>query len=299
MQQNSKRLGRCLVSLIVVAGFAGAAFAQESGATDQEEINQQSDAMDLDEINRQLNNPIASIWSLALRDTYSILDGDAVESSTYSNLLNFQPVLPIPIGEKLILINRPGIPLVTSPTFNIESGDVEHTTGLGDIVWPLMLGPGKASGFIWAVGPTFTFPTASNDALGKGKYQAGPAVLALYMNKKWVVGTLAQQWWSFAGDDDRPETSSLAAQYFIWRMLPNAWQVGMAPLALVDWKADSGNKVTLPVGLGVGKTFKLGKMPIKIIAEAEYTVVRPDNLGQHWNFVLQITPVFKNPLVKH
>jgi hypothetical protein len=105
MQQNSKRLGRCLVSLIVVAGFAGAAFAQESGATDQEEINQQSDAMDLDEINRQLNNPIASIWSLALRDTYSILDGDAVESSTYSNLLNFQPVLPIPIGEKLILIN--------------------------------------------------------------------------------------------------------------------------------------------------------------------------------------------------
>jgi hypothetical protein len=26
----------------------------------------------------------------------------------------------------------------------------------------------------------------------------------------------------------------------------------MAPIALVDWKADSGNQVTLPLGLGVG-----------------------------------------------
>ena len=61
----------------------------------------------------------------------------------------------------------------------------------------------------------------------------------------------------------------------------------------------SGNQVTLPVGLGVGKTVKIGKMPIKIILEAEYAVIRPDDFGQEWNIVLQITPGIKSPFSKH
>ena len=285
-RQNFRQswIGKCVLLLIIAVGFAGTSFAQ------------QSDATDLEEINRQLNNPLTSIWSLVFRNTTSILDGDAVENSQTSNLLNFQPVLPIPIGENLININRPIIPLVTSPTFNSETGAIEHTTGLGDIVLLSMLGPSAASGFIWGLGPSFVFPTATKDALGKHKYQAGPAGVGLYMSEDWVLGTLTQQWWSFAGDDDYPETSTLSAQYFIWKILPGAWQIGMAPVVLVDWKADSGNKVTFPVGLGVGKAVKLfGKMPFKIIAEVEYTVVRPDKLGQHWNFVLQITPVIPSP----
>ena len=275
--------------VILAAGFAGTSSAQVS------------EAMDLDEVNRQLNNPLTSMWSLVFRDTLSILDGDAVESSELNNLLNFQPVLSVPIGEDLIMINRPVIPLVTTPQYDFTSGTgvyEDHVTGLGDIVWPIMVGPDKSRGFIWGVGPTFIFPTATNDALGKGKWQTGPAGVGLYMTDDWVFGALAQQWWSFAGDDDRPETSSLSAQYFIWRTLPGAWQVGMSPVVLVDWKADSGNQVTLPVGLGIGKTIKVGKMPLKIIAEIEYAVVRPDDLGQTWNFVLQITPVIPSPFAK-
>lgn len=178
----------------------------------------------------------------------------------------------------------------------MENGNIEHVTGLGDIVLLSMMGPNASRGFIWGLGPSFVFPTATDDALGTGKYQAGPAGVALHMSDDWVFGTLAQQWWSFAGDDDRPETSFLSAQYFIWRMLPNAWQVGMSPVVMVDWKAESGNQVTFPVGIGVGKTVKLfGKFPLKINAEVQYTVIRPDNLGQHWNFVLQITPVIPSP----
>ena len=280
-------IGTCVLFLLIAVGFAGTSFAQQPDTTT---------TMNLDEINRQLNNPLTSIWSLVFRNTTSILDGDAVENSQTSNLLTFQPVMPIPIGENLILINRPVFPLVTSPSFNIETSDIEHETGLGDIVLLSMLGPSATSGFIWGLGPSFVFPTATNDAQGSHKYQAGPAGVALYMSKEWVLGTLTQQWWSFAGDDDYPETSLLNAQYFIWKILPGAWQVGMAPIVLVDWKADSGNNVTFPVGLGVGKTVKLfGKMPLKIIAEVEYAVVHPDDFGQTWNFVLQITPVMPSP----
>jgi len=249
-------IATCVFLMVIAVGFPGSSFAQE-----------EPEGVNLEEINRQLNNPISDIWSLSLRNTYSVLDGDAVENSTYSNILTFQPVLPIPFGDK-ILINRPTIPVVTFPQYGAAGAELDHTTGIGDIILPLMLGPSRSSGFIWAAGPSFIFPTASDDALGAEKWQAGPAVLALYMSKDWVVGTLSQQWWSFAGNDDRDETSSLSAQYFIWRILPNAWQVGMAPLASVDWTAESGNQVTLPVGLGVGKTIKIGNMPLKIIMEA-------------------------------
>ena len=277
-------IGKCVLSLIVAMGFVGTSFAQ------------QPDSTSLDEINRQLNNPLTDLWSLVFRNTISILDGDAVENSQTANLLNFQPVLPIPIGEELILINRPIFPLVTVPTFNFETGATEHETGLGDIVLLSMLGPNATRGFIWGLGPSFVFPTATDDALGNHKYQAGPAGVVLSMTDDWVFGTLAQQWWSFAGDDDYPETSILNAQYFIWRMLPNAMQIGMFPVAIVDWYADSGNKVTFPVGLGVGKTVRLfGKMPFKMIAEVEYAVISPDDFGQTWNFVLQLTPVIPSP----
>jgi len=32
-----------------------------------------------------------------------------------------------------------------------------------------------------------------------------------------------------------------------------------------------------------------------MIAEIEYAVVRPDNFGQKWNFVIQLTPVIPSP----
>jgi hypothetical protein len=290
-RQNFRQpwIAKCVLSLIIAVGFVGTSFAQDS------------ETMDLDEINRQLNNPLTSMWSFVFRDTLSILDGDAVEDSEMNNLLNFQPVLSVPLGEDLILINRPVFPLVTAPQYDFTSGTgvyEDHTTGLGDIVWPAMVGPNKPRGFIWGVGPTVIFPTATDDALGKGKWQAGPAGVALYMSDNWVFGALGQQWWSFAGDDDRPETSSMNVQYFIWRTLPGAWQIGMSPVVMVDWKADSDNRWTIPVGLGIGKTIKLGKMPLKIILEVEYAVVRPDDLGQTWNFVLQIAPVIPSPFVK-
>ena len=52
------------------------------------------------------------------------------------------------------------------------------------------------------LGPTMTFPTASDKQLGAGKYSAGPAAVALTMQGPWVVGALANNQWSFAGWGD-------------------------------------------------------------------------------------------------
>ena len=73
----------------------------------------------------------------------------------------------------------------------------------------------------------------------------------------------------------------------------------MAPNILIDWKADSDNKLTLPVGIGVGKLFKFGRLPIKFILQGQYAVIHPDDFGQRWNIQLQIVPVLPSLIKNH
>ena len=57
-----------------------------------------------------------------------------------------------------------------------------------------------------------------------------------------------------------------------------------------------GDRLTLPIGLGITKTTRWGKTPVKLRAEIHYSIVRPEDYGTTWNFRLQVTPVIKNPL---
>jgi hypothetical protein len=77
-------------------------------------------------------------------------------------------------------------------------------------------------------------------------------------------------------------------------MLPGEWQIGMSPNITMNWEADPDNRFTVPVGLGVGKLIKLGKLPVKIQLQGQYSVIHPDDHGQRWNFQLQVTPVIPN-----
>ena len=142
------------------------------------------------------------------------------------------------------------------------------------------------------LGPTFIFRSASDDELGQGKWQAGPAAVAGYLGKRWTAYAFAEQWWSFAGDDDRSDTSQLSLNYVLLRSRPHEWQVGMQPTMMVDWKASRDDKVSFPVGLGVGKTVRIGKFPVQFWVEADYYAVRPDDIqGPRWSLNIQIVPV--------
>jgi hypothetical protein len=43
------------------------------------------------------------------------------------------------------------------------------------------------------------------------------------------------------------------------------------------------------------KTVRIGKMPLKLRFEPQYSIVHPDDFGTVWNFRVQITPVIPNP----
>ena len=263
-----------------------------------------SDQPSAQELARQLNNPVSDVWSLTFQYNHSLLKGFPADGTEDQDLLNFQPALPLHLTENWNLIVRPVFPFifkhpVLSPQIDPNTdqlyADFEDESGFGDISMITLLSPARLkSRFLWGIGPTFIFPTASKDALGQEKWQAGPAAVGLWMGKDWIWGVFPQQWWSFAGNSDRKSTNLTNIQYFIWRMLPGEWQIGMSPNITMNWEADRDNRFTVPVGLGVGKLVRLGKLPLKIQLQGQYSVIHPDDYGQRWNFQLQLTPVIPN-----
>ena len=126
-------------------------------------------------------------------------------------------------------------------------------------------------------------PTATNNDLGSEKWSAGPAAIALYSSPKLTYGALAQQWWSFAGDSDREDVSLMNLQYFLSYQFNDHWGFITAPTIVADWKADSDNKWSVPVSAGVAYSFKMGRIPGRVLLEPQYYAVQKDDFGPRWN----------------
>ena len=285
--------------LLALSIFSASAQATAQDAKPKASGANSAAKADLGELSRELENPLTILWSLTFENSLHVQRGEAVEGDHLVNTLWFQPGLPIPVGAKndKVFILRPVFPLVTAPVLDpsSSSGINGQVTGFGDIQLLSMMGPNRKSGVVWGAGATFKFPTASDDALGSGKYQAGPAAMLFRLAKPWTTGFLFQHWWSYAGEGGRPDTNQTDVKYVIRYSLPNAWSLGMGPTVTVDWEADSQNRWTVPVGLGATKMIRLGSLPVKLILEAQYSVVKPDDFGTEWKILFRFAPVIPSP----
>jgi hypothetical protein len=216
-----------------------------------------------------------------------------------SSNLQFQPVLPVELTKDWNLITRPVIPLfVSQPNPVMQSGrqpqvDIQTTTGFGDMILLEMLSPAPsiAGNWLFGIGPTFIFPTASTSVTGQGKWQVGPAGIAGYLSKKWILAAFVQDWTSFAGDATRPSSHQMNLQPVAAYFLPGGWSIGYSGNILANWTADSKDVWTVPLGVNVGKVWKFGRLPVKISLAGQYMPIHPDSFGQKWNVQVQFTPV--------
>ncbi len=264
----------------------------------------------VEELSKELANPLAQIWNLSFLYNHTHISGDLVKGSHDVDTLFFQPVLPIPLEGGYTFFARPVITYIHGPTAveYTPAGSVgkEDRSSFGDTV--LLMGFGKVNkiGWSWGGGATFIFPTSQNDLLGSHQYQAGPTALLLWTNEKWAVGTHIQHWWGFADDgksDDDPvikaahdkNLNHTDMQYFIVRNLPDAWQLRTSPHITYDWSARSGERLTLPIGIGVGKMVKMGRMPVMLMMEYQKSVVKPDDVANDTTLMFQVNFIIKNP----
>ena len=262
-------------------------------------FSQEKEEPSIDELNQQLENPLSRFWSLIVQENLSFNTGDFIDGTQVTNVLNFQPSLPIPVGKAKMLLVRPVFPIVTAPNLNSDGTQDGYETGLGDMQVFSLFGPDKKGGVVWGAGLTFIFPTASSSNLGSGKTQMGPAVMVLSMTPNWTTGGIVQHWNSVGGDENRHETSKTDIQYIIRKQIKGkGMSIGMGPNISIDWEASEGNRVNFPIGLGITKTVMWGDSPWKLRFEPQYAIIKQQDYGSLWNIRIQIAPIIKNPFLK-
>jgi hypothetical protein len=216
-------------------------------------------------------NPVANMVSLPLQWNYTTAGG--LDSSTVL-VLNVQPVLPLPIGERWLIVSRTVVPFVSLP---LPTG--RQTSGIGDIEEQVYFTSAKPGKITWALGPIFSFPTATNFALRSGQWGMGPTGVVLVMPGHWVIGTLVNNIWRIGGAAHGDVLNSFTLQPFINYNLPRAWAISTAPLITSNWSAAEGERWTVPIGLGVSKITHVGDQPLNFIAQYYHDGKHPDRAG--------------------
>jgi hypothetical protein len=283
-----------------------------------------------------MDNPLGNVAMLFTQIDITKLENPTFDKSDYK--YNYMGIAQFPkgLGENWNIINRviwnvPSMPvdqgkiddaqdrldrqlgsgegpIVTPPT-NTDMAPIDlfsgRTTGFGDMYYNGLFSPKKGykteggGSLLWGLGFDLGFPTATEDILGTGKWLAGPSGLGVYLGPKWKVGALLQQYWDYAGDSDRDDVSLMNLQYFIFYSLDEVTSIGAAPNVIANWEQDSDNTWTVPIGIGISRTFQFGKLPVRLGAEVHYSVIQPDDVvGQEWNFRFYVIPALPSALFK-
>jgi hypothetical protein len=228
------------------------------------------------ELSKEAANPLADLISLPFQNNTDFGLGEFDRSR---NILNIQPVIPVAKGK---IITRTILPVAWLPDLGAESGSL--STGLADTLLTAFYAV-PAGSLTVGVGPAFEIPTGG-PMRGSKKWSLGPSAVALAQPGPWTLGILVNNVWSFAGDSDRADVNKGLLQYFIVRQLGSGWYVNSAPSITVNWKAEPGQKWTVPFGVGFGKVAFLGKLPVNTQVGAFVNAVKPD-LGADWQLRVQ------------
>ena len=205
---------------------------------------------------KQANAPISSILQVRFQDSYAPqfagLEG-------HGNTFTIGVTMPLP---EYRLLPFPQLSLLTIPVAVTLPG---NATGFGDLKFVDVAIFNEEHSVLWGVGPAFIFPTASSSVTGQGKWQAGPAAVLAFVPERWLAGVLVQNLFSFGGDPDRANVNQMILQPFVSYQLGKGWFVRSQPQIVFDWKT---GKRLLPLDLGAGRVFKIGRQDVSCFVEA-------------------------------
>jgi len=265
--KNLINLSSGLIVLSILL-FAPIAYAQESAESEEAALA------------KATQNPLAAMYSLPFQ--YNTIYGNDPHGRAQS-VLNIQPVLPFSLGDKVNLINRIILPIISQPS----STEDLSTTGTGDINWSAWLSPTKSGEITWGIGPVLQLPTSSSREFGSGEFGIGPSFVALTTIDQWVAGIVTNNVWTF-GDIGE---NKFVLQYFVNYNLPKAWYLVSAPIMTANWNQSPDQRWVVPFGAGFGKVFKIGKLPVNLNAHLYYNAVKPDGVGD-WASRVQLQFLF-------
>jgi hypothetical protein len=279
------------------------------GTTLASAVNQDSEkpGNSTEALQKATQNPVANLISVPLQNNTNLGIGPFERNQ---NVLNIQPVIPIPITKNWNMIVRWIAPIIWQPapgTANLEVfGIVEGTPpylaaqavqksagvfGFGDMTPTFFFSPAKPHRLIWGAGPVFILPSATSKVLGQGKLSTGPSLVGLLQPGHWTLGALVNNAWSVAGPSDRAAVNQMTLQYFINYNLKKGWYVTMSPIITANWKAGHENVWTVPVGGGAGRIMSVGFQPVNLSVQFFGNAAYPTH-GSPWGMRLQLAFLF-------
>lgn len=226
-------------------------------------------------------NPIASLISVPIQNNWDFGIGSA-DAMRYT--ANIQPVIPVSLNEDWNLISRTILPVIyaESPV----GGSSKY--GLGDTVQSFFLSPkDPVDGWILGAGPVVLIPTATDSALGSGKWGAGPTAVVLRQDNGFTYGILANHIWSFAGWEDR-EVNATFLQPFLGYTTKTFTTFMVNTEATYDWE---GKQWSVPLNFMITQLLKVGEQPISLQLGYRYYAEGPAG-GPDWGIRFGVTFLF-------
>ncbi len=297
-----------LCSAAVLALIAGNSFAQQTtrtsalakspcasdtasgSVTSATETNREStqgpapaqSATEAQELAKKLSNPVASLISVPLQSNFDFGMGSG---SGWRYTLNIQPVIPVALSPKWNMISRTIVPIIHQSNV---AGNTSQS-GFGDITQSLFFSPNKSEPFVWAVGPVFLIPTATDSRLGTQKFGIGPTALVLKQSHGWTYGMLMNHIWSVAGKSSRVDVNSTFLQPFLSYSTKDAWTYGVNTESSYDW---NGHNWSTPIIPSVSKIVRFGKQPVSFGGGVKCWVTTPSGGPEGCSLRIIVTALF-------
>ena len=232
-----------------------------------------------EQLEKDLQNPLSTLIRIPVRYTSNFEVGPEERTQHQIDLL---PAYPFALGQ-LNVITRADLPIISYPDPEDSDGRV---TGLGDMTLTAYAAPTQLRDLLAGLGPAFLFPTATDDVLGSGQWAIGPSLAVLGQPDHWSFGAMATQYWSFAGDDDRPDINKLEIEPILSYRLGGGISLNYDGVITADWERSAGNTWTLPVA-GTVSYLLATELPMQLAGGGGVNVIRPDGAAD-WYLRLQL-----------
>jgi len=264
---NSSWRLACLAFLVVIG-----VQLRTDGADEQSETER---------VAADLANPLAPVTTLAGQLRTEFGNGPDDEENYQ---LRLQPAFFKPFSDRSAFLLRTIVPL---PSRNWPTSD----TGFGDISLVPYFVPDMMKRMFLGYGAAFGLPTATEDALGSGKWTGGPAMIVARTGNPITYGGLVQHIWSYAGESDRDDISVSTVQPFVTYLLGDGWAASLNIEASYNWNADT-DKWTIPLATSLSKVVNIGGKYVNLGMAAVNYVEKPD-YAQDWELRVNATYVFR------
>ncbi len=143
-------------------------------------------------------------------------------------------------------------------------------TGLADLVLIDAIVFKQKWGMLGA-GPALIIPTMNPEQISSRKWSAGAAFVLLNTKTKGLQwGVLAQQFFNFAGDDQRQNKNFMIFQPILNKILGGGKFVQLGSIFNFNWTDDTYN---IPLAINIGQAFSKS---LSVLVGPEYVVSGPN-----------------------